>query len=81
MPAGLRNDGAQMLLGCYQRIREVESMRGIPSGVDLCFGLHLTQGVQCGSCGKVRGGASALPGSRCSPEPCVQKPSLLLCHN
>lgn len=52
--AGLRNDGAQVLQGCYQRIREVESMRGIPSGVDLCFGLHLTQGVQCGACGKVR---------------------------
>ena len=37
----------------YQRVREVESMRGIPSGVDQCFGLQLTEGVQCASCGKV----------------------------
>lgn len=28
-------------------------MRGIPSGVDQCFGLGLTEGVQCAACGKV----------------------------
>lgn len=44
----------------YSRIREVESMRGIPSGVDQCFGLGLTEGVQCVACGKV--GLSNLPG-------------------
>jgi len=53
--AGLLGDAGEVLGGVYQRIREVESMRGIPSGVDQCFGLQLTEGVQCGACGKVGG--------------------------
>ena len=54
--AGLPGGGAagNVLAAMYQRIRQVEAMRGLPGGVDQCFGLALTQGLQCGSCGKVR---------------------------
>lgn len=54
-PAGPLGDAGEVLGGVYGRIREVESMRGIPSGVDQCFGLGLTEGVQCSACGKVGG--------------------------
>ncbi|KAL4433793.1 hypothetical protein ABPG75_000234 [Micractinium tetrahymenae] len=51
--AGPLGDTGEVLAGVYGRIRQVESMRGIPSGVDQCFGLGLTEGVQCAACGKL----------------------------
>jgi hypothetical protein len=47
--------GAEVLLGVCRRICEVESMQGlIPSGVQRCFGLQITEAVQCNTCEKVR---------------------------
>ncbi|KAL4853977.1 Inactive ubiquitin carboxyl-terminal hydrolase 53 [Chlorella vulgaris] len=51
---GALGGGAEVLLGVCRRICEVESMRGlIPSGVQRCFGLQITEAVQCNTCEKV----------------------------